>query len=101
MGSGVENRYLSKSVNSFLSPFAHLFTRYPQRFHRIVPAAIAASGEFRLASAAGYLLSSLSGPVFPASSDDANPLDGLPSHRRVVPLAPPRGAPRTAARGPF
>jgi hypothetical protein len=45
MASRVENRYPCTSVHSFLSPFAHLFTRYPQRFHRIVRAAIAANGE--------------------------------------------------------
>jgi len=49
-----EIRYLSKSI-VFLSPSATLFTGYPQRFHRIVPAATAASGEFRLANAARYL----------------------------------------------
>ena len=44
-------RYLSKSVNSFL-----ISLRDP--VHRIVPVATAASGEFRLASAAKYRLSS-------------------------------------------
>ena len=71
----------------FLSPFAHLFTRYPQRFHGIVPAATAASGEFRLASAARYLLFVISHPIFRAAENDANPFEGQPSHRRVVSLA--------------
>src|SRR5215470_112237 len=52
--SRVENRYLSKSVNSFLSSFANLVTGCPQRFHSLVPPGTAASCEFRLASDRNY-----------------------------------------------
>jgi hypothetical protein len=58
MASRVENRYLSKSVNSFFISLRELFTECPQGFHSIVPPGTAVSGEFRLASVVRYLLSS-------------------------------------------
>jgi hypothetical protein len=54
----VVTRNPSKSVNGFLSSFATLFIGYPHKFHRIVPPATAASGQFRCASVATYLLAS-------------------------------------------